>query len=240
MSIMDSVMDRMVRMLSRQKREQMMVDMMPLMMEGIDMNELMPRMMANMLEGVTADDIVDYLKETLKDRETLGGLGAKLQEANLMAQMMIRVDTSNLGFEETVSSLTESALQNGWTIPDTRDLQHEYHKAGLADMTRCTILYFCNAEGGYRILTSSDESKAMSVMMPMGVSVYETASGQVKIAAMNLRLMSHFFCGVTKEVLKDGGERYEKSLEGIVAPRGRAGSRSHREALAAAAGSPGP
>ncbi len=216
MSVIDSVMDAMIKMLSQEKREEMMINMMPLMMEGIDMNELMPRMMANMLQDVTADDIINYLKETLKDKEKLNELGAKVQQANLMQQMMFRVDTSTLSFEETVSSLTESARQNGWGI-DTRDLQHEYHEAGLTDMTRCTILYFCNPQGGYNILTSSDKSKAMSVMMPMGVSIYETTGGQVEIAAMNLSLMSNFFSGVIKEVLKDGGERYEKSLEGIVA-----------------------
>ena len=216
MSFMDSMMDAMIKMLSQEKREEMMLNMMPLMMEGIDMNELMPRMMANMLQDITADDIINYLKETLKDKEKLNELGAKVQGANLMQQMMFRVDTSTLSFEETISSLTESARQNGWVIPDTRDLQHEYHKAGLTDMTRCTILYFCNPQGGYKILTGSDKSKSMSVMMPMGVSIYETTGGQVEIAAMNLSLMSNFFSGVIKEVLKDGGERYEKSLEGIV------------------------
>ncbi len=217
MSFMDSMMDAMIKMLSQEKREKMMLNMMPLMMEGIDMNELMPRMMANMLQDITADDIINYLKETLKDKEKLNELGAKVQEANLMQQMMFRVDTSTLSFEKTVSSLTESAQQNGWVIPDTRDVQHEYHKAGLTDMTRCMVLYFCNPQGGYKILTSSDKSKSMSVMMPMGVSIYETTGGQVEIAAMNLSLMSNLFSGVIKEVLKDGGERYEKSLEGIVA-----------------------
>ena len=217
MSSMDSMMDAMIKMLSQEKREAMMINMMPLMMEGIDMNKLMPRMMTNMLQDITADDIINYLKETLKDKEKLNELGAKIQGANLMQQMMFRVDTSALSFEETVSSLTESARQNGWDIPDTRDLQHEYHKAGLTDMTRCTILYFCNPQGGYKILTGSDKNKSMSVMMPMGVSIYETTDGQVEIAAMNLSLMSNFFSGVIKEVLKDGGERYEKSLEGIVA-----------------------
>ena len=217
MSFVDSMMDAMIKMLSQEKREEMMINMMPLMMEGIDMNKLMPRMMTNMLQDITADDIINYLKETLKDKEKLNELGAKIQEANLMQQMMFRVDTSALGFEETVSSLTQSAQQNGWHIPDTRDLQHEYHKAGLTDMTKCMILYFCNPQGGYKILTSSDKNKAMSVMMPMGVSVYETTDGQVEIAAMNLSLMSNFFSGVIKEVLQDGGERYEKSLEGIVA-----------------------
>jgi uncharacterized protein (DUF302 family) len=217
MGFIDSMMDRMIRMLSRETREKMMLNMMPLMMEGIDMNKLMPRMMTNMLRDITVDDIIAYLKETLKDREKLNELGTKIQEANLMQQMMFRVDTSVLSFDETVSSLTEAAEQNGWIIPDTRDLQHEYHKAGLTDMTKCLVLYFCNPRGGYNILTSDDKKKAMSAMMPMGVSVYETTDGQVGIAAMSLSLMSNFFSGVVKEVLKDGGERYEKSLEGIAA-----------------------
>jgi uncharacterized protein (DUF302 family) len=217
MSFIDAMMDTMIRMLSREKREEMMINMMPLMMKGIDMNKLMPRMMTNMLRDITVDDIIAYLKETLKDREKLNELGVKIQEANLMQQMMFRIDTSVLSFEETVSSLTKAAEQNGWIIPDTRDLQQEYHKADLADMTRCMILYFCNPQGGYRILTSGDKKKAMSVMMPMGVSVYETTDGQVEIAAMNLSLMGNFFSGVVKEVLKDDGERFGKSLEGIVA-----------------------
>ncbi len=215
MSFIDSIMDAMLKMLSREKREEMMINMMPLMMEGIDMNKLMPRMMTNMLRDITADDIIAYLKETLKDRENLNELGAKIQEANLMQQMMCRVDTSALSFEETVSSLSESAQQNGWIIPDTRDLQQQYHKAGLTDMTRCMILYLGNPQGEYKLLTSGDKKKAMSVMMPMGVSVYETTDGQVEIAALHLSLMSNFFSGVVKEVFKDGGERYEKSLEGI-------------------------
>lgn len=60
----------------------------------------------------------------------------------------------------------------------------------------------------------------MSVMMPMGVSVYETTTGQVKIAAMNLGLMSNFFNGPVKDVLKAGGARYEKSLAAVSAESG--------------------
>jgi uncharacterized protein (DUF302 family) len=215
MSIIDKTMDTMINALPQGKREAMMIDMMPSMMEGIDMNELMPRMMSNMLKDISADDIVSWLKVALKDKERLGELGAKLQEANLMNQMMLRVDRSSLNFEETVAALTVSAEQNGWTIPDTRNLQREYHEAGLEDMTPCTILYFCYAEGGYAILTDSDRNKAMSVMMPTGVSVYETADGEVEIAAMNLGLMSHFFSGAIKDVLEDSSARYEKSLEAV-------------------------
>lgn len=50
-----ALMDTMVKSISKEKREKMMINMMPLMMEGIDMNELMPKMMANMLKDLTAE-----------------------------------------------------------------------------------------------------------------------------------------------------------------------------------------
>jgi radical SAM superfamily enzyme len=40
MGAMDSMMDTMIKGLPQEKREEMMINMMPLMMEGIDMNEL--------------------------------------------------------------------------------------------------------------------------------------------------------------------------------------------------------
>lgn len=215
MSVIDSAMDTMINALPQEKREAMMIDMMPLMMEGIDMSELMPRMLSNMLQDISADDIVRWLKEALRDKERLAKLGTKLQEANLMGQTMFRVDHSGLSFEETVTALSASAEKNGWTIPDTRDLQREYHEAGLDEMTPCKILYFCDAEGGYAILSSSDTNKAFSALMPIGVSVYQTATGEVEVAAVNLGLMSHFFSGTTKQVFAESGVRYEKSLEAI-------------------------
>ncbi len=123
MSVMDTMMDKMVNALPQEKRKEMMINMMPLMMDGIDMNELMPRMMSNMLKDLTADDILNYLKKTLGDKEKLNELGTKISEANLMVQMMFRVDTSSLNFEETVSTLSEAARQNGWLVPGIRDLQ---------------------------------------------------------------------------------------------------------------------
>ncbi len=52
-------------------------------------------------------------------------------------------------------------------------------------------------------------------MMPIGLSVYETADGSVNIAAMNLSLMSNFFSGAAKDIFKESGARYERSLEAV-------------------------
>ncbi len=133
----------------------------------------------------------------------------------MMPNMMFATYKSKLDFDETVSSLEESAKKNGWTIPEIRDLQQDYIEDGLEDLTKIKILYFCNPQGGYNIL-KDDDYKKMSVMMPMGVSVYETNDGQVRIAAMNIGFMSMMFSGIVKKVLKEGGERFRNSFENII------------------------
>ncbi len=215
MSLMDTMMDGMITRMPKEKREEMMVNMMPLMMEGIDINTLMPKMMTEMLKDVTVDDVINFLKEALKDKDKLQELVTKMKEANLMQQMMFKTYKSKLNFEDTVAAIHEAAPQNGWKIPDSRDLQKEYQEAGLSDMSRLKIIYFCDPQGGYTIL-NEDKNKTMSVMIPMGVSVYETSKGQVEIAAMNLGMMSGMFAGATEEVLGNGAKNLEKTLAGIV------------------------
>jgi uncharacterized protein (DUF302 family) len=209
------MMKMMVNSFSRPKREEMMMNMMPLMMEGIDMHEFMPKMMAAMLKDLSADDIIGFIKEAFGDKETAKKILNNVQEANLMQRMMFMTFTSKFGFDETVEKLRENGIKSGWEIPDIRDLQEEYRRAGLNDMTKMKVLYFCNPLGGYSIV-KDDGKKPMSVMMPTGVSVYEKAGGRVEIAAMNLGMMSSLMPEGIQEVLKDGGERLEKSLEGIV------------------------
>ena len=210
-----SMMGGMVKILGKEKREKMMLEMMPLMMEGIDMHEFMPEMMGEMLKDLSAEAIVNFLKEALGEKETAKKLLETIQAANLMQKMMFATFKSKLGFDETVETLKANAEKNKWVIPDIRDLQKDYINAGLKDMTKVKVLYFCNPEGGYSIL-KNDANKAMSVMMPMGVSVYEKQDGTVEIAGMNLGMMSNMFAGEVKDVLADGSDRSNKSLEGII------------------------
>jgi uncharacterized protein (DUF302 family) len=137
---------------------------------------------------------------------------------NLMTKMMFTVHKSELGFDETVAALKESAVKHGWQIPMVHDLQKTYQEAGHEDMTKVTTIYLCNPDGGYRIL-QDDENKPMAVMMPTGVSIYETQDGEVYISGMNLGQMSMAFGGVVKEVLKEGGANYEASLADIAKPK---------------------
>ena len=215
MGLMDAMMDMMIKSISKKKREQMMINMMPLMMEGIDIYEFMPKMMTDMLKDVTVDDVIAIIKRVIEEQDKLKELADKIAQANLMQQMMFKVYKSKLGIDETVSTVAEAATRNGWQIPDIRDLQKEYQEAGFSGMTKVKILYFCNPQGGYDIL-KDDKNKSMSVMMPMGVSIYETSDGRVEIAAMNLGMMSGMFSGVAQEVLSNSAANLEKTLQGVV------------------------
>ncbi len=214
MAVMDKMMDGMVSMLPKQKREEMMINMMPLMMEGLDINTMMPKMMTAMFEDVSVDDVIAYLKRAIANKDEFAAFFQQMKEANIMQNMMFKTYKSTLNFDDTVAALEKSAPQHGWTIPDIRDIQQEYHKAGLADMTKLKVLYFCMAQSGYKIL-KEDKNKPMSVMMPTGVSVYETSEGDVKISAMNFEMMSGMFPGVTQEVLNEGAENLKNTLAGI-------------------------
>lgn len=208
-------MNTMVTAINQDKREQMMVNMMPMMMDGIDMNEFMPKMLAHMLKDLSADDIITFIKELVDDSSKLTNFANKIAEANLMSKMMMKTWESKLSFNDTVEALNTNAPKNNWRIPDIRDLQQLWKDGGVSNPPRIKILYFCNASGGYTI-TKDDELKAMSVMMPMGVSVYETSTGNVEIAAMNLGMMSGLFAGEVKQTLSDSSINFDNCLKDIV------------------------
>ncbi len=210
------LMDSMVKLIRKEKREEMMVNMMPLMMEGMDINELMPKMMVAMFKDVTPEDIADYLKNTLEDKEKLQEMANKILEANPMAKMMMKKHKSKLGFDETVNALMDSIPKNNWTIPDTRDLQKLWKEEGVKEAPKIKILYLCNSKGGYEITNYDDELFPMTVMMPMGLSIYETSKGEVEIAFMNLGMMSGMFTGVPHEVLKSSARNLENAIKDYI------------------------
>ena len=207
-------MDMMLRSMGKETKEKMMINMMPLMMEGQDINELMPKMMVNMFKDVSVDDVVGYLAKTVNDNAKLSEIGEMLASANLMARMMMKSYRSRLGFDETVQALEVSLPRQNWHIPDTRDLQKLWQEHGISDAPRIKILYLCNPQGGAEII-KSDDVKSMSVMMPMGLSVYETSRGDVEVAFMNLGMMSMMFSGRIHDVLKTSAENLENALQVI-------------------------
>ena len=156
-----------------------------------------------------------HCKDTLEDKEKLQEMANKILEANPMAKMMMKKHKSKLGFDETVNALMDSIPKNNWAIPDTRDLQKLWKEEGNIEAPKIKILYLCNAREGYEI-TREDELLPMTVMMPLGLSIYETSKGKVEIAFMNLGMMSGMFTGVTHEVLKSSAQNLENAIKDFI------------------------
>ena len=67
MGLMDRMMDRMIKNMSVEEKEEMMLKMMPTMMEGIDINKMMPDMMTTMGRLITITGIVVFIGKALND-----------------------------------------------------------------------------------------------------------------------------------------------------------------------------
>jgi dissimilatory sulfite reductase (desulfoviridin) alpha/beta subunit len=79
MGVMDTMMDMMIKTISKEKREQMMINMMPQMMEGLDIYEFMPKMMTDMLKDVTVDDVIAFIKRVIEEQDKLAGKSPTLE-----------------------------------------------------------------------------------------------------------------------------------------------------------------
>jgi hypothetical protein len=92
LGLMDGMMDRMIKNMSVEEKEEMMLKMMPAMMERVDINKTVPGMMAAMGRLITATGSVVLISKALNDdelKEELGGLLINLREKSpRLAEMM--------------------------------------------------------------------------------------------------------------------------------------------------------
>ena len=100
---------------------------------------------------------------------------------------MFMVDESKLGFDETVESITQSAVQNKWSVPHVYDLQATMKKNGF-DVKPVKVISLCNPQHAYKIL-SGERERFVSALMPCRVAVYEK-DGKTWVSMMNAGLFS--------------------------------------------------
>ncbi|NQU57370.1 MAG: DUF302 domain-containing protein [Rhodospirillales bacterium] len=134
---------------------------------------------------------------------------------SLMTSMMFESHLSRFDFAKTVAEVQRAANENGYTVPQVLDLKSHYNDEGKPEMSRATIAYYCRPKSGIES-TRDDANKLMLVMMPTGVAVYETSSGEVRVAHMNFGLMRHMFAGVVKKALSESAGNMAKAMAGIV------------------------
>ena len=119
-----------------------------------------------------------------------------------MPKLMVPVHESKLSVDETVATLEKSALDAGWLVPKTYNIQATLAKNGHPDMSELKILSICQPDHAYNILTHNDKDKLVSGIMPCRIAVYKgQEDGKTYIAEMNMGLMSKMFGGNIAKVM---------------------------------------
>jgi uncharacterized protein (DUF302 family) len=136
-----------------------------------------------------------------------------------MGELMVHETKSPLGFEETVSAITESAERLGWVVPKVFDFQKSLLKFEQDDPGQIKVLKVCKPEYAARLLVR-DESKYVSVLMPCSIAVYEKSDGYTYVAAMNMKLMSKLFDGEIGDTLSTVAKE-DRGILAFISPSGQ-------------------
>jgi len=99
----------------------------------------------------------------------------------MMPKMMIVTKECELGFDETVSELSERIPAAGWVLSGGApvDMNASLAKNGVDFHPRVRLIKLCNAEHAKNILTTD---RHVSCMMPCTMSVWEGDDGKVYLS----------------------------------------------------------
>lgn len=132
----------------------------------------------------------------------------------IMPSMMILTEECSLGFDETVSALEKSIVENGWVISTIADMNKSMAKHGVEFTPRVKLIKLCKPEYAKSVL---ETDRHISTMMPCTFSVWEGDDGKVYLSKMNMGLMAKMFGGnVAKVMGGDVAREEEKMLSGLL------------------------
>ena len=129
-------------------------------------------------------------------------------------EMMITENESKLGYEETVQTIKDAAVAQGWKIPTVHELDKSVAKAGY-DVLQVSVIELCHPDHAAKIL-KNDDDRVVTSMMPCRVSVYKTSDDRVMISRMNTTLVSQLFGGNISKVMAEASADTEKILGSVL------------------------
>ena len=106
--------------------------------------------------------------------------------------------------------VTEAEKKN-WKVPVVHDLQHTLSMSGKIVLP-VRVIELCKPEHSGRILELNHE-RAMSVMMPCRISVYEKEDGQTYVALINTDAMAGGMPGSIISVMNSAARESEQIVE---------------------------
>lgn len=132
----------------------------------------------------------------------------------MMPSMMIVTEECSLGFDETVSALEKSIVENGWVVSTVADMNKSMAKHGVEFAPRVKLIKLCKPEYAKSVL---ETDRHISTMMPCTFSVWEGDDGKVYLSKMNMGLMAKMFGGNVARVMGgDVAREEEKMLSGLL------------------------
>jgi uncharacterized protein (DUF302 family) len=132
----------------------------------------------------------------------------------IVPSMMIVTKESNLGFDETVATIQQRIVEQGWLVKGVNNISHEISKASYEFKPNVTLIKLCKPEYAKSVLTTD---RYVSCLMPCTMSVWEGDDGKVYLSEMNKSLMAKLFGGNIGKVM--GGKVVhdeEKMLEKLL------------------------
>jgi uncharacterized protein (DUF302 family) len=124
-----------------------------------------------------------------------------------MNNMLIE-NSSPFDVDKTVDLIVAEAEKQNWKVPAVHDLQQSLAKSGkIVDPVK--VIEICKPELSSQILELNHE-RAMSVMMPCRISVYQKEDGKTYIALLNAESMVQ---SLTETVARTMVAASEESLQ---------------------------
>ena len=118
---------------------------------------------------------------------------------------------SRYGFEETVQRLADVALEKGWKVIQTLDLQETMRKNGK-EVLPVKVVELCKPDYAYRLL-SEDILRIYANMMPCRIAVYQKAGGETYLSRLNVGMFAEEIGGVMQEVMDAAFTDAERFIE---------------------------
>jgi uncharacterized protein (DUF302 family) len=111
---------------------------------------------------------------------------------------------SPFGVDRTVELIVTEAELRNWRIPVVHDLQQTLSKAGKVVMP-VKVIELCKPEFSGKMLELNQE-RAISVMMPCRISVYEKEDGKAYVALMNTAMFAASLPETLSETMVNAAE----------------------------------
>lgn len=130
-----------------------------------------------------------------------------------MPSLMLVRHKSKLGYEATVSALSETLQKKqDWKVLTVNDYQKSTE--AFVALERVGSINICNPRYASTIL-ADEKNRGVTAFMPLGLGVYENKKGQVFISQLNVGLLGKMFGGTIANVMGMAGKDIRDLIQSV-------------------------